>query len=275
MAPLIEARPHARPVAYIDMLKGFKSDIKCYGPFTQIMADIHWHDTHVQGYAHPGNRLDFLPEYRDIAENYFCRKPRAVQADAPRIASAHSLGAFLLLEILSDEDKAQVFAQTYDGLVLANPFTGDRYHDRRLCREFSQWIGRDHPAGKTLLERLFTTVADDPYEIPSHRQSLMLHDEAGAVFAKIIANGGLAGAVKDIPVVMLTGTHDPVCDNEKTQALARVIGAQYREFPTGHNALLECHEAQNFYIQALREFSANALRHRAEPSAPGPFAFAA
>jgi len=251
MARIVEAVPE-KPRVRVDILKGFKSQLSPYGPqFANIMADIHWHHTRIMGVNNPGIALDFLPPYREETKPFFC-DPND-RDDIASIAGAHSLGVFLLLEMLLEEKSAVQFSKNYDAIYFANPFVGNDWHDKAFYRWFSEAVGGLQAVGNTLpeltLSRAFgaTLPKDTPYELPTHRQSIMLHDYATALLERIVQNGGLHEAVRHMPIMVFSGNDDPVCKRDNVLQLVQAIGADHKEFNTGHNVILHCPESRDAY----------------------------
>jgi len=246
--------PVVMPRANIVMAKGFKSDIAPYKPqFADLMADFHWHKTEILGLRNPLKSMGFLPEYRHSIRQHFLQKRE--RDGVKNIAVLHSLAAPLFVELLMQEESAVKIASQFDGICFANPFTGNQWHDSDTYCSLSEKIGRNRAVGKTweeaLLSRFFgaSLPTDEVYELPTHRQSVMLHKFATSIFESVIENGGFHDAVRDIPVFVMMGEHDPVCDNEKTAQFIRAIQADHKSFQTGHNVFLYCSDARNQYAQ--------------------------
>ena len=254
MAHLVHARPSGGTLIEVDFLKGFKSQIESYEPRIQALADIFCHDTRVQGYEHPDDALLFLPEYREKARKFFCESVRGPKGQTARNATAHSLGGFLLLEILTDPDLAKEFVDTYnpDGIVLFNPFIGNKHYESLWKRWYSAAFGKNSAVGCTAVEQIIPSCRkikqeEDMKYLPTHMQGLYLHDVTTMLIERIERQGGLADCARDIPILIIGGEYDPVCDNNKIKSLAKFIGAEYKEFATGHNAFLDSPPAIDLY----------------------------
>jgi len=253
------------PKFVLDWLKGFKSDIGYWEPFVTDVSHGCDADVEVMGFANVAQQTDFLDNYREASyDRFFWDTPEQGQKDLPHVAGAHSMGAFLLLEHLMDDEKAKIFRNNYGALFLANPFLGDPYHDRILCRAFSKTLGRHKPTGSTKLERWLGPEITDFNENPTHMQSITLHDEAAKLLAAIQEKGGLSPVLDGMPIAIIAGENDPACDNEKIYALGEVIGVDvYTYLDTAHNPLL-CHSDA---LDHFKSWAFNAAKY-AHPKPP-------
>ncbi len=118
------------------------------------------------------------------------------------------------------------------------------------------------PQGKTIKALLSessglssdSVFSEDFSEIPTHMQSLLIHDAAQDLLRKIREKGGLSDAMKDTPICFVTGADDPACNNDYVLELVEILkeagfNVLHQEFDTGHNALKRSREAQNFFIE--------------------------
>ena len=252
----------------IDWLKGFKSEISGWEAFVKSSAHHARANVNLMGFNNPGVCVNFLRRYRQKAKEYFCSPSKS--SDTPRIASAHSLGAFLLLELLAHDDTAKALADKYDGIILANPFLGDRYHDSRLAQYYSTHArNRDRPVGSTVAERLilsfFKSTNGGFTENPTHHQSTVLHLEAQKFLEEVVARGGLSEHAYKIPIKIMIGKLDPVCDNEKIKAFAKDMGIEIIELEGFHNPLLENTQEQCKYLNECLEMAKGHRKHHAQP----------
>lgn len=271
-----EARPKGHSDYCVDFLKGFKSSVSSWQPFVCDTAIKSRANFHLLGFESPGASTTFLNEYRQRAFRFFCSE-KPILRDAtgqplPRIAGAHSLGVFLLLELMANDETAEILAKNYDAFFLANGFLGNHYHDKWLCRRYSGLPRyKDRAVGHTFLERQFKDVSSHPFsELPTHAQSVMLHDE-GTQLLEVLESVSISPALSPHPIMMTSGLYDPVSNNENIERAARAIGARHKTFYAGHNPLLTTTEARFFFWQWSKEQKPFAhLRATAAPKNKDP-----
>ena len=246
---LIQGNPESGVRVQVDLLKGFKSDIGCWQPPVNATAQYAGHRTNVYGFRHPGNSVDFLPEYRERAQEIFCGGDEFTDTGIPRVASAHSLGAFLLMELLTDDETASAIAERYDAITTFNGFLGSQYKNTPLRERYANWF-RDAAVGTTWIERRFSRASKEyeTHELPTHAQGLMFDKESDILLEKIFDNGGFSKAVENTPITFVIGNYDTVCDNDAIRQVAGITGARVAPFNVNHNAMMFS-EVQNFFVQ--------------------------
>jgi hypothetical protein len=232
-----------------DFLKGFKSALSSWISPIEDLAEK-GHSTTVSGFKSPDTRLNFLNRYRKLAKGVFCPDALGIQKEAAqkhektnpdvlRVAAAHSLGGFLLTELLTNDETAEHIRKNYDAVVVINGFMGSKYANipgrRLLTRLFPK-----APVGTTGIERIFSSASAqyEPEELPTHAQGLLL-DRAGAALVQKIQNqGGFSEKLRGMPVLFITGKDDEVCNNEAVQKVAAIAGAKVEAFDgVGHYAM--------------------------------------
>ena len=249
MATIRSVPPSGNIRAYVDCLKGFKSDINKWQDPIDATAKRGGHLTNLHGSENPGARLDFLDEDRERAKQLFCSDRPQENQTAMRIAAAHSLGGFLLSELLSEDETAASIGQNYDGVAIFNGFFGSKWMNVPF-RE--QYAGRFHDfaVGTTPLERLFSSASKGrkSHELPTHPQGLMLDQEALKLIQKIKDNDGFSPELGDIPVMFITGDYDGVCSKKTVQDVIRITGASHKGFKVDHYAM-NYPEVRNFFVE--------------------------
>ena len=226
----------------VDWLKGFKSDIKAWQPLLDSPAYSSGANVDIMGFEYPEDSVSVMPYYRHkTRERFFTPK----HDGQDRVACAHSLGCYLTIEGLLDDNLAEQFVENYAGLALTNPFLGDKYHDKSHYRAYS-WLFSKAVVGSTFIERKINGDIDEvaKEEYPTHEQSLMLHSNAKTLLERIRENGGLSKHLQDFPIIIMIGEDDPGCENDFVREFAELIGVVPMEYPTGHNTTLESEKAQ-------------------------------
>ncbi len=116
-------------------------------------------------------------------------------------------------------------------------------------------------ATQGLSESVFSA---DFNEIPTHPQSLLLHDTAMDFLIRFHRQMRLSNHLRNTPIFIATGRNDPACENEYIMMVVDTLkdagfNVQHREFNTGHNGLLECPDAQAFFRQWCDDVEAGNL----------------
>ncbi|MEZ5815225.1 MAG: hypothetical protein R3E13_11000 [Alphaproteobacteria bacterium] len=276
----------------IECLKGFKSALRSWISAIEDMAEKGYSTT-VSGFKSPDTRLNFLNRYRKLAKGVFCPEVLGIQKgaeqkhektnpDVLRVAAAHSLGGFLLTELLTNDETAERIRENYDAVVVINGFMGSKYANipgrRLLTRLFPKT-----PVGTTGIERIFSSASAEyePEELPTHAQGLLLDRAGAALVQKIQDQGGFSKKLQGMPILFITGNDDKVCNNKAVQKVAAITGAEVeafnsvdhyamgdkrvRDFITGWCNKLARDKKWEPYVKIQAEQSAHPFNHAAHP----------
>lgn len=266
----LSSYPDGQPTVIVRGQKGFKTDLHWYEKPTRMFAERCGHATTFRNVADPGSRLDFMDEEQARTEAYFTAPFAPEEKDLAKTIAVHSISAYYLSVTLADDKKAEAIADMgYQAIFMFNPHLGNKHHDYFARRVYSE-ANKFQKAGTTLLERPFVSkpIIDRQDgsvgygdNLPYHGQGLMFWKKGKTLIKKLEEQGGFSDAVSHIPIFVIRGKADEVNSKKKEKRFVAAIGADIEKFNTGHNAYLDCTEAQSWYAHKTAEVT----------GAPAPF----
>lgn len=261
---ILAAYPDGRPNVVVRGQKGFKTDLHWYEKPTDMFAQKCGHATTFRNVVDPGSSLDFMDAEQARTEAYF-RAPFAPQEEGiAKTAIVHSISAYYLSVVLADNQKAEAFAAMgYQAIFMFNPHLGNRHHDYFSRRAYSGMLP-NYQVGTTHFERALVKKPlihkDDGsigygQNLPYHGQGLLFWQCGKKLIKQLEKQDGFSDAVSHIPVFVIRGSADEVNSKKKEKRFAAAIGADVEKFNTGHNAFLDCSEAQSWYAHKTAELA--------------------
>lgn len=258
---LITAVECENPIAEVHFVKGFKSSPFLYEQLLEELAENNINVVLVT-LPDPLDEIDYLEDYEKLVKAVYIdgELDGLTNTSAPRFASNHSTGGFLLTKLLMDEDNAKSFKSRYESALFASPFYGSAYHSTGLFAPLAKLYSRifsERAVGTTWLERQFYKAAtatqsyEEMKEIANHRQALYMNGPTKELMENVRARG-FPEALKSMPISFVLGRQDQVSYNLHSHEVANAMSAEVHTLEGGHSQHRKRKFGRDFIVNNIK-----------------------